>query len=172
MAQADPRAVATCQPEVQKERDGPMTLTVGFTGTQKGMTANQKFTVYTILQSYAALDHGTMVFRHGDCIGADAEADKFAHALGYYVITHPPVNESKRACCPDAWYEEPAKEYLERNKDIVHAASVMIATPGEREEVLRSGTWSTVRYAKKNWTTVLIVYPEGDVFLQEFTKRE
>jgi len=148
-----------------------MTLSIGFTGTQKGMTTGQKFTVYTILQAYAAQDHGTLIFRHGDCVGADAEAHALARMLGYYVIIHPPINQSKRACCPDAWYEHEPKEYLERNHDIVLASEVMIAAPGEREEQLRSGTWSTVRYAEKNWTNTLVVYPEADAVIREFTKR-
>ena len=38
--------------------------------------------------------------------------------------------------------------YLERNKNIVNAVDFIIAAPDGPEKV-RSGTWSTVRYAKK-----------------------
>ena len=40
------------------------------------------------------------------------------------------------------------KPYLDRNRDIVDACEVLLATP-DGPERLRSGTWSTVRYARK-----------------------
>lgn len=39
----------------------------------------------------------------------------------------------------------------------------MIATPSSKEEELRSGTWSTVRYARKLRRPVTLIYPDGSV---------
>jgi hypothetical protein len=51
------------------------------------------------------------------------------------------------------------KDPLKRNRDIVDAAVMLIAVPKETTEVLRSGTWTTVRYAKKKGCSVLIIPP-------------
>jgi len=39
----------------------------------------------------------------------------------------------------------------------------MIATPGEVDEQLRSGTWSTVRFARKQGKPVHVILPDGRV---------
>lgn len=52
------------------------------------------------------------------------------------------------------------KPYLVRNKDIVNASEGMLAAPRGPEE-LRSGTWSTIRYARKCRKKVLIMWPDG-----------
>ena len=128
--------------------------TTGFTGTQEGMTRAQKF----VFKSILAAGH----FHHGDCVGADEQAHDIARTLGLYIITHPPINEYKRAFC-DADEQCPAKEYLERNRDIVNVSSNMIATPKQFEEQLRSGTWATIRYARKMKKNLTIIYPDGSI---------
>ena len=40
-------------------------------------------------------------------------------------------------------------------------SDILIATPKEKEEQLRSGTWATIRYAKKTKKIVFLVYPDG-----------
>ena len=49
--------------------------------------------------------------------------------------------------------------YLERNRSIVDACNVMIATPKEMEHTLRSGTWATVRYAWQKKKNIIIIPP-------------
>jgi len=102
-------------------------------------------------------------FHHGDCIGADVWAGGVAYEMGFLVVTHPPINESKRAY---ASYnvELPAKPYLDRNHDIVDQTDMLIATPKEVEEQLRSGTWVTIRYALKKRPRikpVILIFPDG-----------
>jgi hypothetical protein len=48
------------------------------------------------------------------------------------------------------------KPFLDRNKDIVNSCDILIACPENDIEVLRSGTWSTIRYAKKINKPVLL----------------
>jgi hypothetical protein len=76
------------------------------------------------------------------------------------VVGHPPENPSKRAFCAFDEICEPAP-YLVRNQDIVDIAARMIATPGEMHEVLKSGTWSTVRKARRGRRPLAIIYPNG-----------
>lgn len=132
-----------------------MKNTIGFTGTQVGMSERQTRELYRLL--CLAVADGDTEFRHGDCVGADEESHQIAITAGVKrIVIHPPTNTSKRAWCRN-WpgpsdYEIlvlPGKPYLERNKDIVVATTTLIATPKTDLEELRSGTWSTVRFARK-----------------------
>ena len=40
---------------------------------------------------------------------------------------------------------------------------MMIAAPSEAEEQRRSGTWSTVRFARKQGKPVFVISPDGTV---------
>ena len=135
-----------------------MSIRIGFTGTQKGMTEAQKKTFTEIISQYTSLE-----FHHGDCIGADEEAHKIVLKTKKAVITiHPPDDSIKRAFCSGDKVLPPFP-YLTRNKHIVQNSDYLIATPKEDKEVLRSGTWSTIRYAKKLGLQVMIIFPDGGV---------
>ena len=84
---------------------------------------------------------------HGDCIGFDAQAHDAAVALGIKTIAHPPAHEAARAF-KDADDTRMVRGYLDRNKVIVSEADFLIAAP-DGPEVIRSGTWSTVRHARR-----------------------
>lgn len=132
-------------------------MDVGFTGTQRGMTPAQWVTLWRLL-----IDRAPGNFHEGDCIGSDNQAAIGARAAGFRVIGHPPTNDSKRAFfLADEWREP--LPYLDRNKRIVHASQEMIATPGEFEEQLRSGTWSTIRYVRRIGKPVHVILPDGHV---------
>ena len=63
-----------------------------------------------------------------------------------HIALHPPVDDSLRAFCDyDAWYDP--KTYLDRNRDIVNASTVLVACPGVMKEQHHGGTWFTIRYA-------------------------
>jgi len=55
------------------------------------------------------------------------------------------------------------KPYLERNHNIVDESELLIACPKSKEEELRSGTWATVRYARKKGVRIILIYPDGSV---------
>jgi hypothetical protein len=54
---------------------------------------------------------------------------------------------------------------LVRNKIIVDRSELLIATPFHEKEILRSGTWMTIRYARSKVIPVLFIWPEGDTEL-------
>jgi len=130
-------------------------MRIGFTGTQRGMSDRQKGYLYVELQ---ALFVEGAEFHHGDCIGADAEAAAIAQKVGYRIVAHPPTNESKRAFFPSDEFHA-ALPYLERNHKIVDAVERMYATPAEHNEQIRSGTWATIRYARKSGKDLTVLYP-------------
>lgn len=144
---------------------------IGFTGTRQGLNDIQKRELYNFLLTYYQLSNYPYgFFRHGDCVGADAEAHEIALSLGFLVIVHPPLDPKLRAYCTPFYSIEKEEEYLDRNKSIVHASNIMIACPHSVDEEVRSGTWSTVRYADKLGRTVFIVRPTGDVVRYEKQK--
>jgi len=134
-------------------------MIVGFTGTQRGMTEAQWPTLWALLIARAMR---SSEFHEGDCIGSDAQAAHGARLAGFRIIGHPPTNDSKRAFFPADEWRTPYP-YLERNRHIVDAAQEMIATPGEFEEQLRSGTWSTIRYARRVRKPVWVILPDGSL---------
>jgi len=136
---------------------------IGFTGTRKGMTAEQKNSVTRILSRYAA-KYGNLV-GHGDCVGADADFDEIAERSGCVRHLFPSNLEKTRAHCERRGAIEislPAPP-LTRNVWILDRSFVLIATPRENVEVLRSGTWATIRLARKSNVRLLIVLPGGNL---------
>lgn len=124
----------------------------GFTGTREGMTFRQRTALLEIIQKDDTLLHGC-------CIGADAQAQYIAkHSKGAFTIGYPCDIESMRSHCDDDRTNDP-KPPLERNKDIVDACIVLIAAPKTMQEEQRSGTWSTVRYARKHSKPTIILEP-------------
>jgi hypothetical protein len=87
-----------------------------------------------------------------------------ARRLGYLIHCHPPENESRRAFNIDyKTYVYGKLSYLNRNKAIVYAADVVLGCPKGREEELRSGTWSTMRYAHKLNKPRVMIFPDGSM---------
>lgn len=128
-----------------------MTKLIGFTGTRYGMTPNQKKKVYEILLQHKR--QGAK-FHHGDCRGADVQAAQIAHVLRYRTIAHPGPTDSVNFVSDETCDEKP---FLERNRDIVDFTQLLIAAPRTAQEELRSGTWATVRYARKTGKKVIVV---------------
>ena len=104
-------------------------MKVGFTGTQTGLSDPQ---IDLIVEVLAALEELTKM-HHGDCIGADAQFYTIVRTLrpNATIIGHLPEDESKRAFC-DNDVELTPRPYLERNKNIVAEADVMIACQKSR----------------------------------------
>jgi hypothetical protein len=120
-------------------------MIIGFTGTQRGMSDRQK----KGLRVHLLVAEPGSELHHGDCFGGDEEAHEMALELGLRIVIHPPLNNSKRAFCKGAHLVLPPKYYIDRNHDIVDVSALLIAAPKTDEEEVRSGTWATVRYARK-----------------------
>ncbi len=133
-------------------------MIIGFTGTQTGMIDDQKIRLRGILLYYDPTE-----FHHGDCIGADKEAHLICKDTPTKIIIHPPIDSKKRAFCKNAYEILEEKEYIKRNHDMVNVCDLLIACPSTAHEVTRSGTWATVRYARKTETNYLIINPNGEM---------
>lgn len=136
-----------------------MAFHIGFTGTRHGMTPHQINSVCTLIAE-AKLAEKVVYARHGDCIGADETFDQLCAGMCIPRIVHPPDVDTYRAFCAGELILE-ARPYLFRNRDIVNNSGVLIATPETHTERDRSGTWSTVRYARRTNKPHVVVYPCG-----------
>ena len=114
---------------------------------------------------YLLYEMGCLVLIHGDCIGADAEAHVLAMSLGAEVRKHPCNIERQRAFSEGGEVVAEPEPPLVRNRKIVDDGEQLIACPATFQEERRSGTWSTVRYAKRNQKPVTVIWPNGTTAL-------
>ncbi len=145
---------------------------LGFTGTRKGLQQPQFIALgnalKTLVETFIEQDYKHISWHHGDCVGADK---MFHDLINYYkffknttdlIHIHPPQEDRYRAYCKgNVMHEE--KPYLARNRDIVDLSDGLVACPDSKIELLRSGTWSTVRYARKQHGNIVIIYPDGTI---------
>lgn len=128
-------------------------MILGFTGTREGMSLKQFAAITTLLQ-----DTMPSEVHHGGCKGADAGFHVLARKLGIRIILHPPV-VMKNQVIFTADGVRTAAPYLVRNQHIVDETDGIIACPGQDHEVLHSGTWSTIRYARARSKPCNIIFP-------------
>lgn len=123
---------------------------VGFTGSREGMSERQKRDFENTMKTLAP-----SVFRHGACVGADREAHDIVRGLFpasvCAIAVYPSTNArmTDQFCIDDADELFPPRPALLRDKDIVDAAEYMVATPKTDHEILRSGTWATIRMTER-----------------------
>ncbi len=134
-------------------------IKVGFTGTRHGMSDEQFKEFENLIKSKEISE-----FHHGMCVGADKQAHDFIKSLKLKIVGHPPkYSKFVAGCCCDIVKE--SHDYLQRNKNIVDETDILIATPDVKEKI-RSGTWSTVRYARKQNKKIYIIHKNGRVTIE------
>lgn len=151
-------------------------MRVGFTGTREGMTLKQHWRVsdWFHYPRDGSAPRVPTEFHHGCSVGADADlvttimrgrigatddrtwADIHAHPCTLDGM----VDRGAEALSSEV---HPAKPPLERNRDIVDSCDVLLACPKTMDEEQRSGTWATIRYARKVGRPVVIFWPDGKV---------
>lgn len=136
-------------------------MIVGFTGTQDGMTQDQRLAFQNLLASLVVGARARQL-HHGNCIGADDEAVEDAHALRLFTVAWPGPSMKKRGTRVSSDTRS-ALPYLVRNKIIAREVDVLIAAPKQETEIVRSGTWATVRYAREAGKPIYIIRPDGSI---------
>jgi len=138
-------------------------MIVGFTGTRNGMSAAQLQVVGKLLLEFSPEE-----FHHGNCIGADVQAETMVgrQLTQCLIHRHPCTLGGQQSIipAPPGTIVHKEKPPLDRNWDIVDASTVIVATPKEKMEIRRSGTWATIRYARKAGRPLYIVYPDGLIY--------
>lgn len=149
-------------------------MNIGFTGTRNGMTKDQleRFGIL-IHESLGDYAKDGLTLYHGMCKGADEQAHyNFMLCLNWGAIGFPsniPDTQMNRYSIDLSWMGPNSwdgfikihtpQDPLERNKLIVEHCDVLIAAPKSRQEERRSGTWATIRYARKLKKPIYIIWP-------------
>lgn len=142
-------------------------MTVAFTGTRAGMAEPQIEVVLDLVHSYKYVQQ----WHHGDCDGADGQFHDIVFSVygnADRIHIQPSTIEKKRVHkhSPNIY---PPKPPLIRNHNMVDVTRGLIATPRLDFEILRSGTWATVRYARKLHRPIFIVWPNGTMKVENPT---
>jgi hypothetical protein len=140
-------------------------MILGFTGTRCGMTEEQLEAFRRLFSAppYADPDE----FHHGCCPGSDEDATVAVYDLtcdDTVIQAHPSTlaHLTSQKAIDLSREDHPPLPPLDRNRVIVNACHVLIACPKGPEEQ-RSGTWATVRYARKRGKRIVIIWPDGTI---------
>lgn len=129
-------------------------MKISITGSRRGLTPRQRAFVIPLLEQVEWLTHG-------GCTGVDRDV----HALfntPYSTTVYPGTYEQhKWAVDSRCAITFPVKAPLARNRDIVNATPKLYAFVSTYHEIQRSGTWATIRYARKIGHDVTVVWPDG-----------
>lgn len=99
---------------------------------------------------------------HGDCVGADTQWHELLEAMDVPIHIHPCNLRSQRSHLSGAQIY-PVRSPLVRNHVLVDVCDVLHAFPQTMEEIQRSGTWATIRYARKSGRDHVLFWPDGTV---------
>lgn len=133
---------------------------ISFTGTQKGLTLLQR----KALANELLVNANVEVTHSGDCKGADDEFRKIA------IEVYPHAKHEGHPC--DIEYMRAngkfhivhtSKPPLDRNRDMVDVSAMLYGCPKGKDEELRSGTWATIRYARKLNRPITLIFPDGEI---------
>lgn len=137
-------------------------MIAGFTGTRYETTGNQHESLCNWLRENKPTE-----LHHGCCTGADEEVVIATQAIlpQCSIIGHPPVNTRSvsREAVQGSHSTRNPKPYLDRNKDIVACSDVLLACPKGDEEFSGSGTWATIRAARRTRKPIVIFWPDGSI---------
>ncbi len=141
-----------------------MTFNIGVTATREGLTGPQFKTIIEKLRYIAMTnDLDGVALHQGCCDGGDEQITIVAAAIGIPITAYPPTDKKFFSKLAYELSSTVMKEgpYLERNGRIVDACDILIGAPKQKYEELRSGTWSTIRYARSLNKIMTIVWRDG-----------
>lgn len=148
-------------------------LTLGMTGTRNGISKSANITLNRIINRLINNKSKPLIeVAHGDCTGADADFHDYIseNYNNIKIIIHPPSNNKDRAYKKGHIIMTP-DTYLSRNRKIVDSNDILIGFPPTKNELPSSGTWYTIKYARKVKKGLIIIYPDG-TFKTELIKEE
>jgi hypothetical protein len=128
-------------------------MRVGITASRYGITMRQE-------AGFVAICSVATELHHGNCVGGDVQLVRvlMRHNKACRLIGHP-GNSPEWQAQIESDEEFAPKPNLDRNADIVEWCDVLVAAPQSLTEKLRSGTWATIRMARKAGKPVIILDP-------------
>lgn len=158
----------------------PGDMTLGITGTREIPADPQTHALGLLVNTYMRVATGRKEMHHGCATGADESAHEIALTIpGILIHGHPGYGTGGRA--PYRMAIRPGEfatlypelPYRERNLAIVSATRLLLACPRYPEQdarSARSGTWQTIRFARRAQIPVIILTPTGGI-IHDHTER-
>lgn len=140
-----------------------MTTHIAFTGTRNGLSTPQRV---ALTETLGLLSDPSSIMHNGACAGADHSAATIWRDLSCRLEFHPGDRSQAQwaqGFCVEGETVRPCAPYLLRNHHMVDASSVLVGCPSTMEETLRSGTWATIRYARRMKVYRVLVLPNGRI---------
>lgn len=147
-------------------------VSLGITGSRVPLADAQKHSLGIMITAIMRIT-GLKAIHHGCATGTDETSHGIALTIpGADIYGHPGYGNNKsQPHLMDLRPEEftllyPAKPYRERNKDIVTYSRLILACPLYPENdtrSARSGTWQTVRLARRTQKPVILIIPNGGI---------
>jgi len=141
-------------------------IALGVTGSRKGCTVAQYERLRRLLADHAEC---FCEIHHGACVGVDEQVVLLAgslkleaHIVAYPANFSPASGLVSMVAIEESDEVKKTTDPLVRNRDIVDATSALLACP-DTAAPARSGTWSTIRYARMRDKLVVVIDPEGTV---------
>lgn len=144
-------------------------VAIAVTATRQGLTLQQKHTLEKLLDILPRAETLTQFqVYHGAALGGDQQVAEIFHRrraeLGVSrIVAFPsdiPTQVSIRSLMLSDEKKEPAPP-LARNATMVRDAWLVLAFPARATEEVRSGTWATIRNARRWGLYHMIVWPNG-----------
>lgn len=133
-------------------------MTIGFTGTRtiEKIPLNRLLDIDKLIVGYK-IDYGDQLkVIHGCAFGADSYFHDICIHKSIPIIGRPTYNRNSNLS--DFEYLHLPEAPLTRNKKIVEDCDILIALPIDKDvEELRSGTWATIRHARKLNKKIIII---------------
>lgn len=130
-------------------------IVLGFTGARWGLTPQQNEKLINKLNEFKNT-YSQIKVLHGDCVGADSQFHKICKQNKFSITIYPPKIKTMRGY-NDGYIIKEEQEFITRNHNIVDDCDILLACPKDKNEVLRSGTWATIRYAKKKNKEIILI---------------
>lgn len=138
----------------------------GMTGTLEGASNEQMQTLEVLIRN-VGLDFTERFYWHfGDAIGADAQC--FGYIITRFpfsviTVAHPGLNiTNARAFCRANEIREPIKDVTRDERIVYCAHNGVFGLPRTFNEILRSGTWTTIRRTGKLGRPCWLIKPDGE----------
>jgi hypothetical protein len=146
---------------------------VSFTGTRRGMQPMQRSRFLSLVSAMFTAEADNE-WHDGDCIGADDEAHQIVVAIKrehaaqgrtLKMVGHP--GDTPEYYASNVFDEtRDLAGNIQRNHRMVDETEILVACPGETNDVPRSGTWATIRYCRRQMRTrkdlhLFICWPDG-----------
>lgn len=129
----------------------------GTTGSERGLHGRQADWLAAFIAERISPEDELI---DGDCIGVDDQVNRAFRMAGCLTRGYPGMNRAKRAFGDHEIWHEP-RNNIARDEDIAWDAGFMLCFPWGLEELLRDGTWTTIRRARHYGTAGLIIYWTG-----------